>query len=177
MPNLSSLPKASRRLRYVVMLLWLLTFGVAVLRWCVGNPAAWLPPTLAAKVGEGALSFGVRLGGFCLELLPLAAAGYAMLALLRICRAYGRNEVFMADTGVHYRRFGRGLLLLGVANAVYTTLLSMLLSASAGGGQVVVSLGLSSADLYLLIIGVTVHLFGSVMDEAYRIHDENTQIV
>jgi hypothetical protein len=140
-------------------------------------PAAWLPPTLAAHVGTSPLAPGVRLACFMVELIPLAAACYALVALFRICGAYGKGDIFRRETGIEYRRFGRGLFLLGGANALYTALLSAILSSSTGSGKLAISLGLSTADLYLLIVGCAVQMLGIVMDEAYRIHDENTQIV
>ena len=118
----------------------------------------------------------VRLACFVVELIPLAAAYYALAALYRICRAYGAGEIFRRETGILYRRFGRGLLLLGGANALYTSLLSALLS-FAVQGKLTISVGLSTADLYLLIVGCAVQMLGMVMDEAYRLHDENSQIV
>lgn len=174
---ISSLMRTSFKLRGVVVVLWLLTLGIAVLRWAAEKPATWLPPTLAVHVGTGVLTPGIRLACFMLELAPLAAAYYAIAALYRICGAYAKGDIFRRETGVQYRRFGRGLFLLGGANALYTSLLSAILSSSAGSGKLAVSVGLSTADLYLLIVGCAVQMLGTVMDEAYRIHDENAQIV
>lgn len=168
--------KTSRILQWTIIVLWLLTLGVAVLRWSSDTTVTWLPPTLAAHVGVGNVTDGVRLACFVVELVPLAAAYYALTALHRICGAYGRGELFQRETGVLYRRFGSGLLLLGGANALYTSLLSAILS-SALQKKLLISVGLSTADLYLLIVGCAVQMLGLVMDEAYRIHDENRQIV
>jgi hypothetical protein len=175
--NMNSLMKTSRKLKLVIVTLWLLTLGAAVLRWTASEVAAWMPPTLAAQAGTGSLSSTIRLACFAVELLPLAAAWYALAALFRICGAYGKGDIFKWETGILYRRFGRGLLLLGVANALYTSLISALLSSAAEGGRLAISVGLSTADLYLLLVGFAVQMLGMVMDEAYRLHDENTQII
>lgn len=177
MPEINSLMKASRKLKLVIVVLWVLTMVIAVLRWTIATTTAWLPPTLAAQVGPGPIDPGCRLACFAVELVPLAAAYYALAALYRICGAYGRGDIFKRETGTLYRRFGRGLLLLGGANAIYASLISALLSASAGGGKLAISFGLSTADLYLLIVGCAVQMLGIVMDEAYRIHDESTLII
>jgi hypothetical protein len=176
MPKMNSLMKTSRKLKLVIVALWLLTLGAAVLRWTVAGTAALLPPTLAAQVGTVPIAPTIRLACFIVELVPLAAAYYGLAALYRICGAYGKGDIFKRETGILYRRFGKGLLLLGGANALYTTLVSALLS-SAGGGKLTISVGLSTADLYLLIVGGAVQMLGIVMDEAYRLHDENTQII
>lgn len=166
----------SRIMQWTVVLLWLLTFVIAVLRWSAPQIVAWLPPTLATQVGAAELAPGVRIAGFLIELAPLVAAGYALAALFRICTAYASGEFFRRETGVQYRRFGTGLLLLGGANALYTATLSALLS-MAVQGKLAVAVGLSTADLYLLIVGGAVQMLGVVMDEAYRMQDENSQIV
>lgn len=177
MPNMNSLMKTSRKLQLVIVVLWVLTMGIAVLRWTAAGTAAWLPPTLAAQVGTGPITPTMRLACFVVELVPLTAAYYALAALYRICGAYGQGDIFKRETGILYRRFGRGLFLLGGANALYTSLLSALLSFAAGGGKLAISVGLSTADLYLLIVGCAVQMLGIVMDEAYRLHDENAQII
>jgi len=176
MSKMNSLMKTSRKLRMVIVSLWLLTLGAAVLRWTITGTATLLPPTLAAQFGSGPFPPTIRLACFVVELAPLAAAYYSLVALYRICGAYGHGDIFKRETGILYRRFGTGLLLLGGANALYTTLVSALLS-SAGGGKLAISVGLSTADLYLLIVGGAVQMLGIVMDEAYRLHDENAQII
>ena len=176
MPKKNSLMKTSRKLKLVIVVLWILTLVIAVLRWSVASVATWLPPTLAAHIGAGLLSPGLRLACFVVELAPIAAAYYALSALYRICGAYGNGDIFKRGTGILYRRFGRGLFLLGGANVLYTSLISALLT-SAGGGKVAISVGLSTADLYLLIVGGAVQMLGIVMDEAHRLQDENAQII
>jgi hypothetical protein len=76
-----------------------------------------------------------------------------------------------------YRAFGKGLLLLGAANGVYTTLVSMLFALLLDARRLSISIGLSTADLYLLIVGAAVMMLGFVMEEAHRIERDNSQIV
>lgn len=177
MPKANSLMKASRKLKLVIIVLWALTMGIAVLRWTVAGTAAWLPPTLATRVATGPIAPDIRLACFVVELVPLAAAYYALAALYCICGVFGSGDIFKRETGILYRRFGRGLLLLGGANVLYTSLISALLSSSAGSGKLAISVGLSTADLYLLIVGCAVQMLGIVMDEACRLHDENAMII
>lgn len=177
MSKMNSLMKKSRRLQLGIIVLWILTLGAAVLRWTVTGTATLLPPTLAAKFGTDPITPFIRLACFVVELVPVAAAYYALVALYRICGAYGNGDIFKRETGILYRRFGKGLLLLGGANALYTSLISALLSSTVGSGKLAISVGLSTADLYLLIVGGAVQMLGFVMDEAYQLHDENSQII
>src|SRR4051794_15429129 len=65
----------SRRLRRLLWLAAALLIGAALLRWFVGpDVRVWPPPTLAAEAPRGPLPTSLRIAGFCLELLPLAAA-------------------------------------------------------------------------------------------------------
>ncbi len=150
---------------------------IAVLRWFVIDNPNWLPPTIASYVKPGTLTYMHRLAGFFIELIPLAAALYTLAALHRICTAYCRGEVFGPTSGTCYRKFGTGLVLLGAANGLYTTLVIGAFSLLNEKKEFIIALGLSTADLYLLVVGCAVMMLGIVMDEAYRIHDENAQIV
>ena len=63
-------------------------------------------------------------------------------------------------------------------SAVLITLVSLhMFSMFSEKKELVISLGLSTADVYLLIIGILFVMLGMVMDEAYRIHVENKQII
>jgi len=76
-----------------------------------------------------------------------------------------------------YRSLGKGVLGLGIANALYTTLIIAVFTFSFEKHSVVIGFGLSHADLYLLIIGGAVMMLGHVMDEAGRLHRENSEFV
>jgi len=176
--NNDSLMRWSSRLRRLLWLAAALLIGAALLRWFVGQDVrVWLPPTLAAEAPRGPLPASLRIAGFCLELLPLAAALYALAALHRICSAYVSGRLFNPEMALLYRAFGKGLLLLGAANGVYTTLVSMLFALLLDARRLSISIGLSTADLYLLIVGAAVMMLGFVMEEAHRIERDNSQIV
>jgi hypothetical protein len=168
----------SGRLQRLLWLVGAVMIGAAVLRWFAGNDVrTWLPPTLAAYAPSGPLGIGSRVAGFCVEALPLAAALYTLVALHRICAAYVEGKIFSPDMARLYRAFGRGLLLLGAANGLYTTLVTAVLTFSADRKSISLPLGLSTADLYLLVVGGAVMMLGLVMEEAHRIQSENSQIV
>jgi len=169
--------KSSRRIRYLVWLAGIVSAGAAVLRWLAPETRSWLPPTLAAFAPSGPLSPARRLAGFGVELLPLAAAVYALAALHRICTAYAGGDLFGEQIGTHYRSFGIGLFLLGIGNGLYTAMMPTVLTFVPGSTRLAIPLGLSSADLYLLIVGGAVMLVGGVMGEAHRIHQDNSEIV
>lgn len=168
----------SRRLQQFIWLVGSVMAAAAILRWVVGDDLrAWLPPTLAADVPRGALGLGRRVAGFCIELIPLSAALYSLLALHRICDIHRAGQIVGARLSTMYRAFGRGLMLLGVANALYTPLIAFALTFPSIDGGVTIAVGLSTADLYLLVAGAAVMMLGLVVEEAHRIETENAQII
>lgn len=167
----------SRRVHRFAIAVGAISGGITLLRWFVLTDPNWLPPTIAAYIRPGMLTPLHRLAGFLIELIPLTAALYNLVVLHRICIGYCRGEFFGPDSGGNYRKFGTGLLLLGIANGLYTTLTIAVFSLLDTPKRLVLAFGFSTADLYLMILGLAVIMLGTVMDEAYRIHEENTQIV
>lgn len=149
---------------------------IALLRWFVLTDPNLLPPTIAAHVRFGSLTMMHRLAGFVIELVPLTPALAALAILYGICGDYCRGILFGKWTGKKYRRLGVSLALLGAANGLYTTLIIGVFSLL-DNGRFLLALGLSTSDLYLIVVGCAVTMLGVVMDEAFRIHDENAQIV
>ncbi len=166
----------SRRLQRVLWLVGLLMVEAAMLPWLIGSDVPLLPRTLAVYAPARPFTASLRLAGAALELLPLAAALYALIALYKICSRYAAGTIFTAEMASLNRAFGRGLLLLGAANGLNITLITALLSFW-DTGKISLQLGLSTADLYLLIVGAAVVMLGLVMEEAHRIYRDNLQIV
>jgi hypothetical protein len=149
---------------------------VALLRWFVLDNPNLLPPTIATYVRPGSMTMMHRLSGFVIELIPLTPALYALATLYGICSDYSRGELFGHSTGKKYRTLGICLALLGAANGLYTTLIIGVFSLLNNRG-LLLSFGLSTSDLYLIVVGAAVFMLSVVMDEAFRIHEENSQIV
>ena len=102
---------------------------------------------------------------------------YALVALHHICEVYAKGDIFGKQMGAMYRKFGRGLLLLGAASGLYTALITTVLTYVPGTTHLAIPFGLSTADMYLMVVGVAVMMLGSVMDEAHRIQDENSTFI
>jgi hypothetical protein len=150
---------------------------VAGLRWFMADDTGWLPPSIGAHVESGVLTMGQRFVGFTAELLPLAAVLFTLMALHRICKTYIRGELFSPSLNRDYKRFGSGLVFLGVANTLSTSLTIAAFSVINGSKELVLALGISTADLYLVVGGLTVLMLGLVMSEAHRLKIENEQFV
>jgi hypothetical protein len=136
-----------------------------------------MSPAVVAWMPSGGLSGAQRIAGFAVEMIPFAAALYTLAALNSICARYAQGEIFGPRAGAAYRSLGKGLLWLGVANALYTTLVIAVLSFSPEKRAIVIGFGLSLSDVYLLIVGGAVMMLGYVMEEADRLHRENSEFV
>ncbi len=150
--------------------------AAGALRWWFAT-AAWMPPALALHLPADGLSVGQQLAGFAVEMIPFAAALYTVLALNTICARYARGELFAARIGTAYRALGKGLLFLGLANGLYITLATAVVTYAPERPQLALAVGLSLADLYLLIVGGALMMLGHVMDEARRLQQENSEFV
>ena len=170
------LARASRRLRALSWIAVCLAFAVGSMRWFFASKG-WMPPAAAAWMPPAGLSVAQRIAGFAIEMIPFSAAFYTLMALNSICARYARDEVFGPRAGAAYRSLGKGLLCLAIANALYTTMIIAVFTSSWEKRQIVLSLGLSLSDLYLLIVGGAVMMLGHVMEEAYRLHQENSEFV
>src|SRR5712671_6172256 len=115
------LAHASRRLRILSWIAGSIALAAGALRWVFADKV-WMPPAVGAWMPAGGLSAGQRFAGFAIEMIPFAAAFYTLVALNSICARYTRGEVFGPRAGAAYRSLGKGLLCLGVAQALYTTL-------------------------------------------------------
>lgn len=177
MDSKTGLEKMSRRVRYLGVFVGFVSIIIAALRWFVIDDPNWLPPTIVAHIEPDNLTRSHRQVGFLIELLPLAAALYTLSSLHQICTAYTRGELFAKGLGVRYKKFGTGLLLLGLANGLYTSLIIATFSLLSRERQLSVALGFSTADLYLFIVGLVVLMIGTVMEEAHHISTENQQFI
>jgi hypothetical protein len=176
MPTNPRLTRASRRLRTLSWIALCLTFAACSMTWFFADKR-WMPPAVAAWMPSSGLSVAQRIAGFAIEMIPFAAAFYTLMALNSICTRYARGELFGPRAGADYRSLGKGLLWLGVASTLYTTLTIALFTFSLEKRVLTIGFGLSLAELYLLIVGGAVMMLGHVMEEAHRVHQENSEFV
>jgi len=176
MPINLQLTRASRRLRILSWTAGCIALAVGSMRWFFASEG-WMPPAAAAWMPAAGLSLAQRIAGFAIEMIPFFAAFYTLMALNSICARYARDEVFGPRAGTAYRSLGKGLFCLGIANALYTTMIIAVFTFSWEKREIVLSLGLSLSDLYLLIVGGAVMMLGHVMEEAHRLHQENSEFV
>jgi hypothetical protein len=176
MPMSLQLTRASRRVRTLSWIAMCLAFGIGAMRWSFADKA-WMSPAVVAWMPSGGLSAGQRMAGFAIEMIPFAAASYILVALNSICAHHAQGEVFGSWAGTAYRSLGRGVFCLGIANALYTTLVIAVFTLSSEKQAIVLGFGLSLSDLYLFVGGGVFMMLGHVMEEARRLHQENSEFV
>lgn len=166
----------SRRVYRMGVGVGIMSTAIALLRWFVLTDPNVLPPTIATHISAGKLTIVHRVAGLIVELIPLSPALYALTTLSNICGDYGRGMLFCATTGNRFRSLGISIVLLGCANGLYTTLIIGIFSLL-DTNRVTLAFGLSTSDLYLIVVGCAIAMLGVVMDRAFQIHEENSQII
>jgi hypothetical protein len=113
-----------------------------------------------------------------LSALPTALAfAYSMAQLAGLLGLAARGEVFSAPAANYLRRAGLWLLITTLAGKVMpflATLLQLWLSRPAHGE---ITLGASSNDVWNIFLSALFMLVARVLADAYRIAEENRQII
>ena len=84
-------------------------------------------------------------------------------------RLVGAGEAFVAQTGVLLRRFGIALLIYAGLTPVVRSAIAALVTHDPARHELVLSVGISSDEVVVALIGALILVFGSVMADATRI--------
>jgi hypothetical protein len=172
------------RLRRLSGALAMVCLGVALLLPALMAAYWWLTPAeaLFRQAGLGlapppALAWPVRLAGFALAMIPLAALVLGLLSARRCFASFAAGRIFSVDAARGLRGFalwvGASALLKPVAGAA----LSLLLGATSPGETRSLVLSIGSDTLLTLLFAAMVALVASVLVKAAEIAAENEQFV
>ncbi len=183
MSQLSSLPvgvallRSARRLsQFAIVLAWLIP-PLVVAQYL------FLDSVYFNTYGMAPLLVGVewtliqRLLAACAGLLPALAIMLALVALSRICREYAAGSLFSDAVLKAYRRLGTALVATTCLHWLQPTLFGLALSLTLPPGKRILSIGLSSDDLLLILVTAVVFMLGSVMQVAQQVQSENAEII
>ena len=178
LPVGAALLRSARRLsRFAVVLAWLIP--PAVVGQYLYFEASWFP----VPYGMSPLLIGVewslvqRLLAAAVALLPALAVVSALFALSRICREYAAGSLFSDAVLKAYRRLGTALVATTCLHWLQPTLFGLALSLTLPPGKRILSIGLSSDDLLLILVTAVVFMLGSVMQVAQQVQSENAEII
>lgn len=187
MPSQGGLRRLSGWVSALAAVLGLGALAFALWRWMrlgagagVGPGWALLPPaTVQAGVTQvPPVPLPWQWAGLALECLPLSALGWALWSMHRICAAVLAGPLFSVALVRAFRSLAWALVGVAVSSVVYdtgvTALLSWLASGQHGG---LLSVGISSVTLGVLLIGLMMFMTAHVLDEGCRLQAEVEQFV
>lgn len=110
-------------------------------------------------------------------IVPALCFAYAMWQLAGLLRLAARNEVFSAPAASYLRRFGVWLLITTLADKLSGLAAKFLDLFLNHGGHGSVQLSASSEDFWNIFLSTLFMLVARVLSDAYRIAEENRQII
>lgn len=166
---------------------WLapLTQGIAVLL-LLANTLLWLLPegaefvarNFAALRHEPITLTPVALGlGWAISSLQLGILAVGLWAMAQVFRLFAQGEHFHPGVGGYVYRFGKTLLLLGVAGPLFRTLMVLAVTFANPPGQKLLIIGFSTNELIISLVGLLLVMLGYVLQEAAAIAADNRQII
>jgi|MudIll2142460700_1097286.scaffolds.fasta_scaffold20973_3 hypothetical protein len=160
--------------------------GVAALAFVAGNAAEWLVPQWAEEAARNATRLRtepvfmrplVQWVGLGVTTLHLCVLAWGLLSMRTLFKLLAAGEVFVAETGVLLRRFGKALLIYATLTPIVRSALAPLVTYDPVKHQGFVSFGIQDYEIIIALVGALILAFGSVMADATRIADENREIV
>jgi Protein of unknown function (DUF2975) len=160
--------------------------GVTAIAFIAGNAAMWLVPEWTETVARNAshmptqplfITPFVQWAGLGVTTLYLAVLAWGLLSMRTLFRRLADGEVFVVETGVLLRRFGKALLVYAALTPVVRSVLGVLVTRDPVAHEALLSIGLEEYEIIIALVGVLILAFGSVMADATRIADESREII
>jgi hypothetical protein len=150
------------------------------------NAALWLVPDwteMAAREASNVwteqifITPAVRWLGLGLTTLYLGVLVWGLLSMRTLFQRLAAGAVFVPETGVLLRRFGKALLAYAALTPAVRAAVSVLVTRDPVAGGATLKVGISEQEITVALIGALILVFGSVMADATRIADDNREIV
>lgn len=160
--------------------------GLTAVAFVVGNAVQWLVPQWAEQAARSAsymqtqpifITPLVQWVGLGVTTLHLCVLAWGLLSMRTLFKLLAVGEVFVAETGMLLRRFGKALLIYAVLSPVVKSALTPLVTHDPIKHELFLSFGINEYEVVVALVGVLILAFGSVMADATRISDENREIV
>ncbi len=175
-PRMDRIRSVSRIMRFACLIAAaLLPIALAAL-WLTPGSSPVFDGIDSATVTEN-LTFLKRALVFALALIPTALAVMALLRLSRVFAGYAAGRVFTQDAIDGLRATAWFAVWATAARIAVTPLVSVALTYDNAPGQRMVTLAISSDNIFGFVFALTLLVIAWVMSEARRIADDLNQIV
>lgn len=173
MHNKKRIQRASRRLRYLLMAVFWTMPIINAFVWIFMNR---FPEMMTSKMlpyfVHLPLPASARLMGFFVVMIPTGVAMTGTYHLTKLFELYEGGDIFKLSNVRRFKKLSRVLILWFVAGILCRSLLSVALTLHHPPGQRMITVGLSSADLTTLLLGLILAVIAWVMEEGRKLQEE-----
>ena len=175
--NLGKIQAVSRKLR---LLFSIMIYGVpiiTILYWLLFNH---LPNDLIGRlpaINNSALPMMSIVLAIVVSFIPVSVVTVGLITLKKLFSLYENAVVFSIENVICFRRLGYTLISLVFANAVFITLISLVLSFNNPVGERVIVAEFGVSDIATILIGLVVVIISWVMKEASKMEYEQAHTV
>lgn len=176
MDNIGKIKKVSTVIKGASTLLMAVLVLGDVLFWVFINSINQQLVTVNSKpvpLASGELTVPLILVGFLVSLLPLSALLYGLLNLRRLFSDYSRGEIFASGHLLLFRKMVKSIVICVFFSVVYESAKSVLFSLGNPPGHRVLEIGFSSDKVFILLFCGIIWVIAWIMDEGYRLSEEN----
>ena len=173
MHNKERIQRASRRLRLLLMtVLWAMPVINALVWIFMNNFPEMMTSEMLPYFVTYPLPASARLMGFMVVMIPTGVAMAGAYYLMRLFKLYERGEIFKLSNVRCYKKLSRVLIWWFAAGVLCRSLLSVVLTLHHPPGHRMITFGLSSADLTILLLGMILAVIAWVMEEGRRLQED-----
>lgn len=115
--------------------------------------------------------------GFLVSLLPMSVALYGLITLKGLFQLYARGIIFSAKNVTYFHRLGHTFIAWVIASALFTPLISMVITFNSAVGERTLVAKFGIMDLFALLVAGIFLVIAWVMNEGQKIEDEQAHTI
>ena len=182
---MSQLQIYSYRVAFICRLfLFLLPVGIVYFWLTIQTQYSYLSMTGLVQFGldiheltQSSLSMQTRLISIFVSLLYSLILMRALILLMTLFNRYKNGDIFTQENTQLYKKLGFSVFYWIIAGVLYNAVMTVVLSFNNPPGQRILSVSFTGVDLLSLFVGFLIVMVSWVMQEAYKIRDENIHTI
>lgn len=155
-----------------------------ILIWITGSestllsstPQYWFIP-IGIRFQPGALTDTIRITGAGISIianLPLLLALWQLHCLFEL---YTKLDIFQREAASRLKKFAAYILVFALLQPITGAVISLVTSMNNAVGHRVLSISIVDTDIATILLGATICVIASVLEDAQRLADENNSFV
>jgi hypothetical protein len=173
MHNKERIQRASRRLRLLLItVLWVMPVINAFVWIFMNSFPEMMTSEMLPYFVTLPLPVSARLMGFMVVMIPTGVAMTGAYHLMRLFELYEQGAIFKLSNVRCYKKLSRVLIWWFVAGVLCQSLLSVVLTLHHPPGHRMITFGLSSSDLTILLLGLILAVIAWVMEEGRKLQED-----